>query len=41
MTVKQEDMLFKDVGEEEVEILLKRINIKSKKKKFKTHTATA
>lgn len=34
MTAKHEDIVFKDVGEEEVDILLKRINIKSKKKKL-------
>jgi len=34
MSAKQEDLLFKDVGEEEVDVLLKRINLKSKKKKL-------
>ena len=34
MANKQEDLLFKDVGEEEIEVLLKRIKIKSKKKKL-------
>ena len=34
MATKHEDLLFKDVGEEEVEVLLKRIKIKSKKKKL-------
>jgi hypothetical protein len=34
MSKKHEDILFKDVGEEEVEVLLKRINIESKKKKL-------
>ena len=32
MATKQEDLLFKDVGEEEVDVFLKRIKIKSKKK---------
>ncbi len=34
MVNKHEDLLFKDVGEEEIEVLLKRIKIKSKKKKL-------
>ena len=34
MATKQEDLLFKDVGEEEVDVFLKRIKIKSKKKKL-------
>jgi len=34
MAKKQEDLLFKDVGEEEIDVLLKRIKIKSKKKKL-------
>ena len=34
MAKKHEDLLFKDVGEEEVDVLLKRMNIKSKKKKL-------
>jgi hypothetical protein len=34
MATKQEDLLFKDVSEEEVDVLLKRIKIKSKKKKL-------
>lgn len=34
MVTKHEDLLFKDVGEEELEVLLKRIKIKSKKKKL-------
>ena len=34
MNKKQEDIVFKDVTEKEVEIFLKRLNIKSKKKKL-------
>ena len=34
MTEKQEDIIFKDVSEEEIDVFLKRINIKSKKKKL-------
>ena len=34
MTGKQEDIIFKDVSEEEVDVFLKRLNIKSKKKKL-------
>lgn len=32
MAAKQEDIVFKDVTEEEVDVFLKRLNIKSKKK---------
>ena len=31
---KHEDLLFKDVSEEEIDVLLKRVKIKSKKKKL-------
>ena len=34
MAKKHEDLLFKDVSEEEIDVLLKRIKIKSKKKKL-------
>ncbi|AMD16572.1 hypothetical protein TL18_00090 [Methanobrevibacter sp. YE315] len=34
MSEKQEDIIFKDVSEEEVDVFLKRLNIKSKKKKL-------
>ena len=34
MTNKQEDIIFKDVSEEEIDVFLKRLNIKSKKKKL-------
>lgn len=40
MAKKHEDLLFKDVGDEEVEVLLKRINIKSKKEKVKPYRNT-